>query len=538
MVATENKARRNKKHRQVSEEQSCNISSKLFNEANIENPEEMITKKRNKKRQKEPSETGQNEFENLKESIDTNITSAELEEIKQNKPRNEMKKKKSICSDTGLSDLSYNHHKYDCNSSTEIEKNENDISQNKDPEEQRMKQSKKCLQSNLPEECKSNELGENMEESNIKVKHKKKKLKKEHKIKEKSLENVTNGSEKLFELEDKTKKKKKKRKYRDQEINDSVKKVKCKDTPDEQTKSENSKNDILNAYDDLKKRKKHKKKYLDKNPPIDAESVESEEIKENEEEKEIKQKKKKKKRKQTEEDPNESTSSKKRKSELSVKKENEILDELDEDKSIKMKNSKKNHKKSKDILDAAEDDTFTEVKKLKKKSKKKTRKEKDDTNFERKCDITIEKREETKHIEETDVKHKESQENGCDSSSSSQTVTALTTGVGQWGSADLGDSNRQNKFLRLMGASKKNTLCSGDTPQQRPLFNSKFRTALTSKEETKLADALEKQYTQALTFSLSRKDHKTGGLGFEFPPEQNKKFYIDRSKNKSVKFNE
>ncbi|XP_060571265.1 lysine-rich nucleolar protein 1-like [Ruditapes philippinarum] len=117
---------------------------------------------------------------------------------------------------------------------------------------------------------------------------------------------------------------------------------------------------------------------------------------------------------------------------------------------------------------------------------------------------------------------------------------------GQWSSVELGDSDRQNKFFRLLGGFKK----GGDTSQiqnkfslgKKPAFGSSNNTprrtggnfAMDKKQEDVYTKALESEYDRAMSMNLNRGI----GLGFEKPPEEGKKFYIDTKSSKSIKFDD
>ncbi|XP_038664010.1 small acidic protein [Scyliorhinus canicula] len=81
-----------------------------------------------------------------------------------------------------------------------------------------------------------------------------------------------------------------------------------------------------------------------------------------------------------------------------------------------------------------------------------------------------------------------------------------------WESADLGDDERKLKFLRLMGAGKKD-------PTGRPhpgdhKSTSHFRTG---DEEKKINEELEHQFHQSLDSQLSGRNRRHCGLGFSEP---------------------
>ncbi|XP_037538488.1 small acidic protein [Nematolebias whitei] len=88
-------------------------------------------------------------------------------------------------------------------------------------------------------------------------------------------------------------------------------------------------------------------------------------------------------------------------------------------------------------------------------------------------------------------------------------------GPTQWGSADLGSDERKQKFLRLMGASKKEhtgRLVIGDHKS-----TSHFRSG---QEDKKMNEDLEHQYYQSMDGKLSGRNRRHCGLGFSEPDPQ------------------
>ncbi|XP_061750483.1 small acidic protein [Nerophis ophidion] len=82
----------------------------------------------------------------------------------------------------------------------------------------------------------------------------------------------------------------------------------------------------------------------------------------------------------------------------------------------------------------------------------------------------------------------------------------------QWASADLGSDERRQKFLRLMGASKKEhtgRLVIGDH-KSTSLFRS-------GNEDKKMNQQLEIQYQQGMDGKLSGRNRRHCGLGFSEP---------------------
>ncbi|XP_062918001.1 small acidic protein [Mobula hypostoma] len=81
-----------------------------------------------------------------------------------------------------------------------------------------------------------------------------------------------------------------------------------------------------------------------------------------------------------------------------------------------------------------------------------------------------------------------------------------------WESADLGDDERKLKFLRLMGAGKKDH--SGRAHPGDHKSTSHFRTG---DEDKKINEELEHQFHQSLDSQLSGRNRRHCGLGFSEP---------------------
>uniref|UniRef100_A0A8D0GNS7 Small acidic protein n=1 Tax=Sphenodon punctatus TaxID=8508 RepID=A0A8D0GNS7_SPHPU len=85
----------------------------------------------------------------------------------------------------------------------------------------------------------------------------------------------------------------------------------------------------------------------------------------------------------------------------------------------------------------------------------------------------------------------------------------MQLGSSSWESADLGNEERKQKFLRLMGAGKKEhtgRLVIGDHRS-----TSHFRTG---EEDKKMNDDLEFQYQQSMDSTVSGRNRRHCGLGF------------------------
>ncbi|XP_073328140.1 small acidic protein isoform X2 [Pagrus major] len=107
-------------------------------------------------------------------------------------------------------------------------------------------------------------------------------------------------------------------------------------------------------------------------------------------------------------------------------------------------------------------------------------------------------------------------------------------GSTQWSSADLGSNERKQKFLRLMGAGKKEhtgRLVIGDHKS-----TSHFRSG---QEDRKMNEQLEMQYHQGMDGKLSGRNRRHFGLGFSEPepspppPVQNQTEATDPEKSSS-----
>lgn len=128
-------------------------------------------------------------------------------------------------------------------------------------------------------------------------------------------------------------------------------------------------------------------------------------------------------------------------------------------------------------------------------------------------------------------------------------VDHQTDGFGQWNSQMFENSERQNKFLRLLGGFKKSGAlgtCTSDstTNQKKGLFGSLKPTqsqiggsrAASYQQASDMNSRLETDFTTALSYSLGGQRGK--GLGFQPDPAAGKKLYIDVNKCSSKKFDE
>ena len=112
--------------------------------------------------------------------------------------------------------------------------------------------------------------------------------------------------------------------------------------------------------------------------------------------------------------------------------------------------------------------------------------------------------------------------------------------VGQWRTAEFENTERQSKFLRLLGGMKNKDM-GGDKKVKKGLFGGLSalasrtgNTAMTRTEQNKWQVNMENQFEKALLC----KGQKGGGLGFEKPPEEGKKFHINIQKSNSIKFDD
>ncbi|XP_034542492.1 small acidic protein [Notolabrus celidotus] len=85
-------------------------------------------------------------------------------------------------------------------------------------------------------------------------------------------------------------------------------------------------------------------------------------------------------------------------------------------------------------------------------------------------------------------------------------------GSTQWASADLGSDERKQKFLRLMGASKREP--TGRLVIGEHKSTSHFRSG---QEDKKISEQLEMQYQQGMDGKMSGRNRRHCGLGFSEP---------------------
>ena len=110
--------------------------------------------------------------------------------------------------------------------------------------------------------------------------------------------------------------------------------------------------------------------------------------------------------------------------------------------------------------------------------------------------------------------------------------------VGQWGTAEFESEQRRDKFLRLLGGMKKKDENGLGNSKKSGLFGSlaghKQNSAMTGREQATWRTNMVSEFDKAVMHRFQR----GGGLGYEKPPEEGKKFHINISKCNSVKFDE
>eukprot|EP00918_Siedleckia_nematoides_P062751 GHVU01136761.1.p1 GENE.GHVU01136761.1~~GHVU01136761.1.p1 ORF type:complete len:333 (-),score=81.44 GHVU01136761.1:51-1049(-) len=295
-----------------------------------------------------------------------------------------------------------------------------------------------------------------------------------------------------------------------------------------------------------KKKKKHKEKVGD-SVDIEAETETNKDLPK-------KKKKKKKKRKLSADEPakaktcDEPVEKKQKKynnsdnktvTESPVLDNSEVLVENCDAKPPKSKEKKKkDNKKHSDCTvnepcDAAESTEIdSQTEKSTKKDKKKHKKSKDtenstvvetSTSDNKAIDESVsvgykKKKKKSKHVdkvstavEDCEIKENENsqeQKNGISSSTELKTENKKepsAVGLGQWGTSQMGDENRQNKFLRLLGGMKKTNSASTG-------FSKFASMAMNRKDEKSLNNNLGKQFEQAQITTF----HNTKGSGLGF----------------------
>lgn len=100
--------------------------------------------------------------------------------------------------------------------------------------------------------------------------------------------------------------------------------------------------------------------------------------------------------------------------------------------------------------------------------------------------------------------------------------------LGQWSTAHFDNSQQQQKFLRLMGGLKKGVKTFGAS-------SGSANMAMGQKEQSQLQQGLMGEFERA---QLRRMDFNKRGVGLGFTPASNKKFSIDISARRSVRFDD
>uniref|UniRef100_A0A3P9LVC2 Small acidic protein-like domain-containing protein n=1 Tax=Oryzias latipes TaxID=8090 RepID=A0A3P9LVC2_ORYLA len=102
------------------------------------------------------------------------------------------------------------------------------------------------------------------------------------------------------------------------------------------------------------------------------------------------------------------------------------------------------------------------------------------------------------------------------------------TELGQWSTAHFDSTQQQQKFLRLMGGFKKGVQTFGAS-------SGSANMAMGQKEQSQLQQGLLGEFERA---QLRRMDFNKRGVGLGFTPASNKKFSIDISARRSVRFDD
>ncbi|KAI4832887.1 hypothetical protein KUCAC02_015828 [Chaenocephalus aceratus] len=105
---------------------------------------------------------------------------------------------------------------------------------------------------------------------------------------------------------------------------------------------------------------------------------------------------------------------------------------------------------------------------------------------------------------------------------------AKPTGLGQWSTAEFNSSEKQQKFLRLMGGFKKGFQPASDSSRAANM-------ALGKGAQEQLQQGLVGEFERAQS---RRIDFSNRGTGLGFTPASNKKFSIDIHSSRSVRFDD
>ena len=193
-----------------------------------------------------------------------------------------------------------------------------------------------------------------------------------------------------------------------------------------------------------------------------------------------------------------------------------------------LKNSRKKRERGEENEEQVEGTSETEGKKFKKKRKKER-------------DLKTENMEQVANKTSRDGSVAEHDVNTFRKEIKSEKTTAT---VGQWGTAQFENAERQKKFLRLLGGIKSKSIGDGKLTADKKK-NSLFgglatlasgggKSAMTSTEQATWRNNMQSQFDKALMY----KGQKGGGLGFEKQQEEGKKFHINIHKSNSIKFDD
>ncbi len=286
-------------------------------------------------------------------------------------------------------------------------------------------------------------------------------------------------------------------------------------------KKNKSKDEIESVEVAEKKSKKKKRKYKDLEADSDDPIYE---------EKEVQKKKKKRKYKDVEADSDnpiceEKEVQKKKKKKKYKDVEADSDDPICEEEEVPIKKNKKKRKsKSDDWKDEVNRKNMEEhVEKFEQESSNKTGKKKKDKDSDKSVSLS-----------ESD--HKD--EKGSQVTKDYRNVAPPCGQFGQWGTAQFENEDRQQKFFRLLGGFKKSTP-DGVSGKKKSMFGSLGTKvggsfAMSGNKQSELCGKLENQFEQARDFAFNKS--RGIGLGYEPPPGEGKKFHIEVSKSKSMKF--
>lgn len=100
-------------------------------------------------------------------------------------------------------------------------------------------------------------------------------------------------------------------------------------------------------------------------------------------------------------------------------------------------------------------------------------------------------------------------------------------GLGQWSTAQFDSSEKQQKFLRLMGGFKKGFQPAGTTARAKMALGKDGQQQL----QQKLLDEFDRAHS-------CKMDSTNSGAGIGFTAPANKKFFIDINASRSVRFDD